>query len=261
MDENIRARAATYTWFHSIDLGHGVVTSGAKPLSICSCEANAIFNRIDLIGRSVLDVGAWNGFFSFEAKRRGAAYVLATDSFCWSHPKFRGRETFDFARSVLGIDVDAREIDVAELSPDTVGKFDIVLYLGVFYHRYDAIEALARAARLAKHALVVETHLDLQHIDRPAMAFYPGSELAGDETNWWGPNVHCMKALLLGHGFSEVEFLAHPAYDNRGIFYAWRSLDARLNPLPEAEQTKSKTLNYRSKIIGEVCKPFRRLFK
>ncbi len=125
----------------------------------------------------------------------------------------------------------SREIDVADLSVDSVGEFDVVLYLGVFYHRYDAIEALARVARLAKHVLIVETHLDLRDIDVPAMAFYPGRELDNDPTNWWGPNEHCMRALLAGHGFNDIEVAAHPAADNRAIFHAWRSKEARIKPL------------------------------
>jgi tRNA (mo5U34)-methyltransferase len=238
MEVNLQSRVAEFPWHHSIDLGNGVVTPGGKSLAICGAEANLIFDRINLNGRTVLDIGAWNGVFSFEAKRRGAARVLATDSYCWSHPHIRGRETFDIARSALGVDVDAREIDVAELSPEAVGEFDIVLYLGVFYHRYDAIEALAKVARLAKHVLILETHLELREIDVPAMVFFPGSELANDSTNWWGPNEHCVKALLLGHGFSDVEITAHPAGHNRAIFHAWRSTEARIEPLSEAVRLK-----------------------
>ena len=235
---DLQSRVAEFPWHHSIDLGDGVVTPGGKSLAICNAEACLIFDRVDLSGRTVLDIGAWNGAFSFEAKRRGAARVLATDSYCWSHPHLRGRETFEIARSALGAEVDAREIDVADLSTEAVGEFDIVLYLGVFYHRYDAIEALAKAARLAKHALIVETHLELRDVDVPAIAFYPGSELANDPTNWWGPNEHCMKALLLGHGFKDIEMTAHPAGHNRAIFHAWRSTETRIKPLAEENQLK-----------------------
>ena len=231
MSTDLQALVDGLPWHHSIDLGGGVVTAGSKSLSICGDEANLIFDRVDLRGRTVLDVGAWNGFFSFEAKRRGATRVLATDSYCWSHPQIRGREAFDLARAALGADVDAREIDIADLSAETVGKFDVVLYLGVFYHRYDAIEALARVAVLTQHVLIVETHLDLRDIGIPAMAFYPGSELNNDPTNWWGPNEHCMKALLNGHGFTDIEVTAHPAAHNRAIFHAWRSKEARIRPL------------------------------
>ena len=236
MSAELQALVDGLRWHHSIDLGGGVVTAGSKSLSNCAGEASLIFDRVDLSGRTVLDIGAWNGFFSFEAKRRGASRVLATDSYCWSHPRIRGREAFDLARSALGVDVDAREIDVADLSAQTVGKFDVVLYLGVFYHRYDAIEALARVAVLAQHVLIVETHLDLRDIGIPAMAFYPGSELNNDPTNWWGPNEHCMKALLVGHGFKDIEITPHPAGPSRAIFHAWRSTDARVRALAEAKR-------------------------
>jgi tRNA (mo5U34)-methyltransferase len=243
-----------------MDLGHGVVTPGGKSQALCIAESNLVFDRLNLAGRTVLDVGAWNGFFSFEARRRGAAHVLATDSYCWTHPKFRGRETFDLACTTLGLPVDAKEIDVAQLSPDTVGDFDVVLFLGVFYHRIDAIESLARVARLAKQVLIVETHLDLRDLPRPAMAFYPGRELPGDPTNWWGPNEQCMKALLLGHGFTEVEISAHPTADNRAIFHAWRSTELRIKPLPVAAQLKPYTPPSRTPIIGKLSRTIRRLF-
>jgi len=238
LSADLQALVDRLPWHHSIDLGGGVVTAGNKSLANCTDEAGLIFDRVDLSGRTVLDVGAWNGFFSFEARRRGAARVLATDSYCWSHPQIRGRETFDVARAALGADVDAREIDVADLSVEAVGEFDVVLYLGVFYHRYDAIEALARVAGLAKHVLVVETHLDLRDIEVPAMAFYPGTELNNDPTNWWGPNEHCMKALLLGQGFTDIEISRHPAGHTRAIFHAWRSTETRVSMLAQEHRLK-----------------------
>jgi tRNA (mo5U34)-methyltransferase len=239
LSTDLQAQVDGLPWHHSIDLGGGLVTAGTKSLANCAGEASLIFDRVELSGRTVLDVGAWNGFFSFEAKRRGAGRVLATDSYCWSHPQIRGRKAFDVARLALGVDVQSREIDVADLSVETVGEFDIVLYLGVFYHRYDAIEALATVARLAKHVLIVETHLDLRDIDIPAMAFYPGPELNNDPTNWWGPNEHCMEALLLGHGFTDIEISRHPAGFSRAIFHAWRSTETRVSVLAQEHRLKS----------------------
>jgi tRNA (mo5U34)-methyltransferase len=260
---DLQSRVGALPWHHSIDLGGGVVTAGNKSLQNCIGEASLIFDRVNLDGRSVLDIGAWNGFFSFEAKRRGARRVLATDSYCWSHPHIRGRETFDLARSALGIDVEAREVDASDITAEAVGEFDVVLYLGVFYHRYDAIEALAKVARVAKDLLIVETHLDLREVDVPAMAFYPGSELANDPTNWWGPNEHCMEALLLGHGFKDIEVTAHPAGHNRAIFHAWRSTDVRIKPLADVVRLKplaeTKRLEYekRHPILAKVRRALR----
>jgi len=267
MTVDLQSRVAALPWHHSIDLGGGVVTPGNKSAALCNDEAALIFDRVDLSGRSVLDIGAWNGYFSFEAKRRGASRVLATDSYCWAHPQIRGRETFDIARSALAIEVETREIDAGEMSPETVGEFDVVLFLGVFYHRYDAVETLAKVARLARDVLIVETHLELRDVQTPAMAFYPGRELANDPTNWWGPNEQCMIALLLGHGFQEVEVSPHPAGSNRAIFHAWRTTEGRIAALTEAERLKplaeTRRIEFRNKhpIRARIVETLHSIFK
>jgi tRNA (mo5U34)-methyltransferase len=212
-----------YPWFHSIDLGHGIVTPGAKSPAVHAAEAAAFFDPIKMEGATVVDIGAWNGFYSFEAKRRGANRVLATDHFTWNHETFRGRDTFDLARSALGLDIEAFDIDVPDISPEKLGTFDVVLFLGVFYHLFDPIDGLRRAASLAKEVLVVETHTDLAELDRPAMVMYPGAELAGDATNWWGPNPACMLALLKQFGFEKIDAAWTFDVGQRAVYHGWRS--------------------------------------
>ncbi|MBV9183801.1 MAG: hypothetical protein JO356_21055 [Acidobacteria bacterium] len=73
---------------------------------------------------------------------------------------------------------------------------------------------------------MVETHLDGSALKRPAMIFYPGRELGGDPTNWWGPNQACVEALLRHVGFKRVDFTSHPLPELaavRGIFHAWKT--------------------------------------
>ena len=60
---------------------------------------------------------------------------------------------------------------------------------------------------LTTECLIVETHLDAMEIDRPAMIFYPESELGGDPTNWWGPNHAAVRGMLLSVGFERVEVM------------------------------------------------------
>ena len=172
-------------WFHSIDLGNGIVTPGQKPPDVHRMEYAAIFDPVDIRGRTVIDIGAWNGAYSFEAKRRGAARILATDSLAWRHHT-RGREGFDLARSILGIDLEIGEIDICALTPERVGTFDVVLLLGVFYHLENPIAALQQIAALAGEVLIVETHTDALEVRRPAMIMYPGRELDDDESNLVG---------------------------------------------------------------------------
>jgi len=78
-----RAAAATVPlWWHSIDLGHGVTTPGRKSTEQLRAELAAL-DLPSLSGKTVLDVGAWDGYFAFEAERRGAARVVALDHFVW----------------------------------------------------------------------------------------------------------------------------------------------------------------------------------
>lgn len=55
-------------------------------------EAKAFFDPIDLTGKSLIDIGAWNGGHSVEAKRRGAGRVVAADCDNWNNLALRGRE-------------------------------------------------------------------------------------------------------------------------------------------------------------------------
>ena len=241
--DSLRKRVEGYKWFHSIDLGGGIVTPGHDSQEQHRQEAKLMFDPIKISGASVIDVAAWNGFHSFEAKRRGAARVLATDHFAWNHADFRGRETFDLAREALGLDIEAQDIDIPDISVEKLGTFDVVLFLGVFYHLFDPIDGLRRVASLARDVLVVVTHIDLEDVGRPAMVFYPGSELAGDSTNWWGPNVACVEALLRAFGFNRIDFTSKP----RPMFHAWRSdrLRAPTSPATVAGG-KQRTRNERS---------------
>jgi tRNA (mo5U34)-methyltransferase len=221
MDENSHfARAAEHDWFHSIDFGNGRSVKGQRPLSILQQEAELVFKH-GVLGNTVLDIGAWDGFFSFEAKRRGASRVLATDHHAWVSETGRFSQTgFHLARQILKVDVEDRHLDLPELRPDTVGSFDTVLFLGVFYHLKNPLLALESIFPLVKQTLVLETHLDALDVDRPAMIFYPGDTLNKDTSNWWGPNPECVKAMLMECGFRNVDFNWHPVHvpKKRGIF-------------------------------------------
>lgn len=223
-DGELRAAIDGYTWFHSMELRPGIAAKGAKSPELLAAEAEALLGPLDLSRRSVLDIGAWNGFFSFEAKRRGAGLVVASDSFTWRHPTYRGRETVELARRELGLDVELLEEDVMRLNREEHGVFDVVLLLGVFYHLMNPIAPLMRIRHMAQEALVIETHLDATDLDRPAMIFYPGATLANDPTNWWGPNPILLHELMREMGFRRVLYRDHPLYGRkRGMVHAFRS--------------------------------------
>jgi tRNA (mo5U34)-methyltransferase len=217
-------KVAGLFWWHSINLGGGIVTPGHKTRYEISREAEAIFAPLSLRDRSVADIGAWNGGFTVEAKRRGAARMLGADHYTWTHPAFRGKETFDLVMSRLGIDVETKLVDIQHATPADIGRWQVVLFLGVFYHLFNPISALQVLAEITEEVLVLETHLDLEDLAQPAMVFYPDRELGGDPTNWWAPNRAGMEALLRAVGFEKVLYAPNPlATSHRGIFHAFKS--------------------------------------
>lgn len=219
-------------WVHRIDVGQGIVTPG-------TWDTETVLQRLqlpdDLTGKSVLDAGCWDGFYSFAAERRGAARVLATDEFVWR----RGlRAGFDLAPQALHSRVEPREIDVLDLRPETVGTFDIVLFLGGLYHMRHPMLALDRLAAVTRELLVVETVVDLLFLPTTrALKFYPSSELGGDDTNWFAPTPLGMEAMLRAAGFARVKLvwpsigrlrwwrvqsLAGAKAVKRVVFHAWK---------------------------------------
>lgn len=198
-DELLRA-VGEIGWYHSIDLGNGVVTPGHHTFD--DLERMGVPDRLD--GKTVLDIGAWDGFWSFEAERRGAKRVLATDSFVWAEDSRWGRRGFDLARRALGSGVEDRFIDVMELSPEQVGTFDLVFFLGVLYHLRDPVNAIDRVASVTGDQLILETETALNWSRQPAALLFPNDELANDDTNWWALNDSAIIGLLRRAGFHTV---------------------------------------------------------
>jgi tRNA (mo5U34)-methyltransferase len=204
-NDELRARVAALQWYHTIDLGGGICTRGVDdtPLRLARLGLPA-----SLEGCSVLDVGAWDGFFSFEAERRGASRVVAADWYSWRGTGWgtgQGKAGFELARQTLGSRVEDVDIDVMDLSPERVGTFDVVLFLGVLYHLRHPLLALERVASVTRRRLILETVVDMVGFRRPAAAFYPATELGRDPTNWWGPNVAAVKGMLRTVGFERVD--------------------------------------------------------
>ena len=158
----------------------------------------------DLTGRSVLDIGAYDGFYSFESERRGAERVVAADSWSWNWPGSDARRNFELAHEVLDSKVESRVVLVEDVSPETVGGvYDVVLFLGVLYHAPDPLGYLRNVRSVTGEVAVVETVIDLLDVDVPAAAYYPSDSLNNDGSNFFGPNPAAVEGMLLDAGFAE----------------------------------------------------------
>jgi tRNA (mo5U34)-methyltransferase len=230
-------------WFHSIDLGHGVVTPGHKPQAVLAQELAAASLPEDLSGRSVLDIGGWDGFFAFEAERRGARRVAVLDHYTWSldlagqhaywqrcmdagvapqpyheteywHPDtMPGRAGFDAAREALDSAVEAIPVDFMTADLAQIGVWDLVLYLGVLYHMEDPLAALKRVGAVTGGRAIVETEaMVVPGYEHEALwRFFPGAELNGDVSNWWAPNMAALVGALTPAGFAGSQVTLGPS--------------------------------------------------
>jgi tRNA (mo5U34)-methyltransferase len=162
--EDLRLRVATIPfWFHSIDLGQGVVTPGRSSLEYLNSVAETIFSRVDVTRKDVVDVGTWDGFYAFEAERRGAGYVLATDHYQWSGLGIGSSWAFLLAQEARESSVRRWIADPEDLPFPHDTRFDVVLCLGVLYHVDDPIGLLDRVTQVARgigSRLVIETLVD-----------------------------------------------------------------------------------------------------
>lgn len=217
-------------WFHSIDLGQGVITPGAKTRAMLETEL-ASLRLPDLTGKSVLDIGAYDGYYTFAAERLGARRVVALDHFVWALDLARlrtlgrispneletspawdlrglpGKRRFDLAHRALGSKAEAVVGDFLDCDfPSIGGPFDVVLFLGVLYHMRNPMLALERVARATGTMAVIETEaVELAFDrDRPLCEFVE-DELNRDFTNWWVPNERALLGMCRSSGFSRVE--------------------------------------------------------
>jgi len=208
-------------WFHNIDL-KGVRTApdhflGDYPAIKWRRFAHAIPE--DLSGKTVLDIGCNGGFYAIEMKRRGADRVVAVDFDDVYLNQAR------FAAEVMGADIEFRKLSVYDVAL-LKEKFDVVLFMGVFYHLRHPLLALDLIwEHVAKDILVFQSMLRGPDVVLPVQDDYPFSEAehferpgyprmvfvenkySNDETNWWIPNRAGMEAMLRSSGFTILE---HP---------------------------------------------------
>ncbi len=216
-----RQARALGPWFHNLTL-KGVRTApdhflGDYPAVKWSRFAHCL--PADLSGKTVLDIGCNAGFYAMEMKRRGAARVLGIDT----------DDTY-LAQARFAASVEALDIEFAKLSVYDVAalgeRFDVVLFIGVFYHlRHPllaldlvhehvtrdllAFQSLQRGAEDVAAVAADYDFWDQAHFDAPG---YPKlhfieASYSDDATNWWAPNRACSLAMLRSAGY---EVMQHP---------------------------------------------------
>ncbi len=195
------ARAPLF--YHSFELPTGDTIVGVRPLEHLKREAKVVF-RVPVAGKTVLDMGAWDGFFCFEAEQRGAARVHAVDHYSWSGAGWGSKAGFDQVHAKLGSKVTSTDLDLANISPKALGLFDVVLCLGILHRHPDPLTTLRVVADMARDFAVVETEVTDLDLERPILNFDPRAYRARCGHGHWIPNLACLEVLLLEVGFTRT---------------------------------------------------------
>jgi tRNA (mo5U34)-methyltransferase len=192
-------------FFHKIRIEEDFYTPGWSDPEREKLPYYGLPTRMD--GMRVLDVGCAEGFFSFEAERRGAAEVVAIDSFIGSI------ERFQLVKLALGSKVNAYRSNVYDLSPRTFGTFDLVMFFGVLYHVKHPWYALEKIASVCTGTLLLQTLVtdDPAYKDLSLSWFHPFGIESGpadkrqlDPTVFWVPTPECTKNLVRAVNFQDV---------------------------------------------------------
>lgn len=221
-EEAERVRDAVELWFHTFALAPGIYTPGIARdhgyrLSVLGADR--------FQGRSVLDVGAFDGFYSFLAERRGARRVVAVDNeqyVDWVQARFGitlpAAAGFRAIAQLTGSKVEYHQMD-AEAVGDLDEQFDVVLCFGVLHRVTDPAGLLQALAHVLAPGgeIVLETYGSSLPSDTPAIEVRePGDVYARDAFTYWGFPAEGLRRLgrIVGLDYveivDEVEIDGHP---------------------------------------------------
>ncbi len=217
----------TYQYWHTFDFPE----FKTKGLDNSPEKLKFIKMPEDLTGYSVLDIGAWDGYFSFIAEKRGAQVVVAFDSpnHAWNKKEHEvagkmiaqnGKEGFLTAKEELKsriFDVEGELDDLSDFGFSSITQFDLVLDLGILYHCEDPYKHIRDLYKITNKLLILETLIDVNDAPFPVMRFYSNKEINNDEGTIWGPNMLCVHEMLRKAGFKDIEA---DFKNGRGVFRA-----------------------------------------
>ncbi len=193
-------------FYHQVTLPDGETTPGVlSPVKMAGLYG---LNTLDFRHRSVLDVAAWSGGWSFLAEARGASRVTAYDC---HKCRYGDASAFNLIKSALGSKVEYLEGNVYNLwSAVPEQSYDIVFCFGLLYHLSDPLYALRNCMHAAKQFICIETVA--HRCDTPLLELLAPGEYFNDQTNVYCPTTGWLKFVMARYGWScrfDGDTLAH----------------------------------------------------
>ena len=216
-----RVRDSVALWFHTFALAPGIYTPG---IARDHGYRLAVLGTDRFAGRSVLDVGAFDGFYSFLAEARGARRVVAIDNeqyVDWVRARFGvtlpGGVGFRAIAGQIGSRVEYRRMDALDIH-ELGERFDVALCFGILHRMTDPIALLRTLAGVLTPGgeIVLETYGSQLGADAPAIEVHePGDVYARDDFVYWGFSAEGLRRLARIVGLDvdvvdELEIDGHP---------------------------------------------------
>ncbi|MEL7310957.1 MAG: tRNA 5-methoxyuridine(34)/uridine 5-oxyacetic acid(34) synthase CmoB [Pseudomonadota bacterium] len=187
---------------------------------------------IDFTHSRVLDIGGGNGYFAVRAAAAGAAAVLNVDPTLLFYAQFLAFARLARLRSVAMVPLRF------EVLP-AIGAFDIVLSLGVLYHRRDPFEHLQSIkARLAPSGLLALETLVIE--GESSSVLVPKDRYARMRNVWFLPSVDALTVWLERTGFEDIQchdVTATNVEEQRPT--AWMQFDSLANALAPDDASRT----------------------
>lgn len=213
----LEQKIASTKWFHTMELPYEAGPDNCAahsyiktPGIVDHCNWKLATERFgipeDLTGKDVIDIGAYDGYFSFVAANRNAHSVLAIDPLQNCSNITHSASAFRIARAALDLDekVAFLHTDLEGRSHD-VDMYDISFYFGVLYHVANPLQELKHLHAITREYALIETAIvNVPMFSKRAMwEFKPGHN--GDNTNMWYPSVSGLREACYAAGFSSLE--------------------------------------------------------
>ncbi len=227
-------------WYHSFDFNRNI--EGITPIyNLYDCYDEFLLPE-KMFGKTFLDVGTANGFFSFEMEKRGAevvSYDLGMDDdtdkipypgspdrvvdtrefikkfhkgYWYAHKQFNSR-----ARAVYG--------SVMKM-PCWLGRYDVVFMGSILQHLRDPLGAILQADKHVKDTLIIcEAYLNSKE---PVMSFQANPE---DEQpqywTWWRMSPAFLVLALKSLGYQDIQVNGPFNLKNLGDGYSVASVTVK----------------------------------
>jgi len=214
-----RVRDSVPLWFHTFALAPGVYTPG---IARDHGYRLAVLGADRFAGRSVLDVGAFDGFYSFLAEVRGARRVVAVDNeqyVDWVRARFgvtlTGGAGFRAIAGLVGSRVEYRRMDALDVR-ELGERFDVALCFGILHRVTDPIALLRALADVLAPGgeIVLETYGSRLAADSPPFEVHePGDVYARDDFVHWGFSPEGLRRLARIVGFDDLAVVDQLAID------------------------------------------------